>query len=245
MSVGRGPRVAVGLAAGALVLMQLLGGVGALLTGGAVIMLLGVAAVVLVARPRPRGWIIGAGVLAGLGLFVLPWSLFVSDQIRAAGSDPGAWVSSVGATALLGLAASAWLLWSQPRGSFALDVARIRGIAGVVTLLAGLLAAGVGIAAGASGSNPALGVALLVGAWVLLRTVRVAPPGRHLADVVVATVLLGCLVWWVFVGTLQGTTGGVGMLAVVGIVFLAQAGRAGKAADEVPAIRPQPKRPEM
>jgi hypothetical protein len=227
------------------VLLQLVGGVGALLTGGAVVMLLGTAAAVLAARPRPRGWIIGAGVLAGLGLFVLPWSLFVSDQIRAAGSDPGAWASSVGSTAVLGLGASAWLLWSQPRGSFALDVTRARGLAGGVTLVAGLLAAGVGIAAGASGRNPALGVALLVGAWVLLRTLRVAEPGRHLADVVVASVLLGCLVWWVFVGTIQGTTGGVGMLAVVSIVFLAQVGRAGKAADEVPATRAQPKRPEM
>jgi hypothetical protein len=232
----RGPRQAVALSAGALVSLQLVGNVGALLTGGVMVILLGLAAVVLVLRPRPRGWILAGGILAGVCLFVLPWSLFITVQSRAAGADAAVWSWAVAVVAGLGLAAAAWVLADLPRSRLALDPRLARSLGGVVTLLGVVAAAGVAAAAAVSDGNLAVAAGLGVGSWVLLRTLRPADPRRHLADVTSATGLLACLVWWVFVGTLQGATQGLGMLALVVVVFLAMITRTARASDAVPPV---------
>jgi len=236
-------RMAVGAAAIGLGVLVLVRDVDVLLTGGAMLLLLGAAVVVMAARPRARGWVIAAGILAGEALFVLAWAPFVVAQERAADADAAVWGWAAVALALIGLGASAWLLAVQPRGRFAFDRDRIGGLAGVLVLLAGLGTGSLAVAVAVGGGPPGLAVALLVAAAVLLRTFRPAEAGRHLADVVVATALLACLVWWVFVGTVLGS-GRIGMLAVVAVVFLASLTRAGHAADAV-APPGQPKRPEM
>jgi hypothetical protein len=235
--VTSGPRPAVAAVAGILVVLQMVSGFGALVTGGVVVMLLAGASLVLVLRPRPRGWLVAGGLLGGVGIFVLPWSLFVAQQTREAGQNPGVWPWATAIAGILALGAAAWMLSGQPRPRLRLDRARVTNLAGGVTVLGGVAAAGI---AGAAVVSRNLGLALGMSAlaWVLLRTLRAADPGRHLADVTVAAGLLACLLWWVFVGTLQGATGGIGMLAVVGLVFLALVSRAGKAADAVPPSRP-------
>jgi hypothetical protein len=227
-----------------MVAVQLLGDVGALLTGGAVVMLLAGATVVLTVRRRPRGWVVGAAMLAGIALFQLPWALFVASATRAAGGDAGAWAWTVLGLALAALGATAWLLSSLPRGRLALDRDRVTTLAGALTLLAGVAATGLGVGTAVAGRAPTLALGLVVTAWVLLRTLRAAEAGRHLADVVVATSLFAGLVWWVSVGTLQGAASSPGLLVVAVVVFLALLTRAGKAVDATPADA-QPKRPEM
>jgi hypothetical protein len=243
VSALRGPRAAVAAAAAGLIGLQLLGDIGALLTGGVMVMLLSLAVVILVLRPRPRGWIIAAGLLAGVGLFVLPWSLFVAQQTRAAGGDANIWSWTLAVIGLLALGAAAWMLRQQPRASFAIARSRVASLSGVVTAAGALAALAIAVLAATSGLNPALALAMLVGSWVLLRTLRPAEPGRHLGDVTTATGLLACLVWWVFVGTLQGATGGLGMLAITVVVFLAVAVRTGHAADAVLPARHRPEAP--
>jgi hypothetical protein len=236
-------RTAVAAAATGLGVLVLVRDVDVLLTGGAIVLLLAVSVVVMAARPRARGWVIAAGILAGEALFVLAWAPFVVAQERAAGADASVWGWAAVALALICLGASAWLLAVQPRGRFAFDRDRINGLAGLLVLLAGLGAGSVAVAVAVGAGSPGLAAALLVAAAVLLRTFRPAEPSRHLADVVVATALLACLAWWVFVGTVLGS-GSIGMLAVVSVVFLASLTRAGHAADAV-ALSGQPKRPEM
>jgi hypothetical protein len=52
----------------------------------------------------------------------------------------------------------------------------------------------------------------------------------------VATSAFAGLVWWVFVGTVQGATRGVGLLVVTAVVFLALVARAGRAVDATPPV---------
>jgi peptidoglycan/LPS O-acetylase OafA/YrhL len=217
-----------------MVALQALGNIGSLLTGGALVLLLSLAVLGLVLRPRRRGWVVGAGLLAGVGLFVQPWSLFVAQQTRAAGADAGIWSWTLMVVGLLALTTAAWLLADLPRVRLAVNRAEVTSLAGGVTLVAGLAAVAVASAAVVSGRSLALAAAFLVGALVLLRTLRLAEPARHLGDLSVATGLLACLVWWVFVGTLQGATGGLGMIAIVILVFLATLTRAARAADAFP-----------